>query len=537
MSEPTEPMKDRKGYAIPFISLFSYGADKSAAHGQGYRAFFNALTVLVTILICAAIGMFGALNPVIIALLIAACFGAWVIGSVLQQPVNGFTIALWVFPWASFVRAVGMLYAPTLPLFLQRFWLEIVVACVAASIVLRKLIYGRNIMPGFAIVWEDLPIHLLMVAALYGLLLTLVQGQFFLAMFGIDISITPLLCYYLLRTLQLTRAQVGLILKALASGYILIAILSFYDYFFHPDLLLHIGMQARGIFDTDPEQMRLRFATSSFRMQSLMFHEDFWGAISGFLSTYALIRIFSKCATWRIYLLALLSTAGMMFAMARGSIIGWAVGMIVVIITLKGGRLRAVAALLTVATVIGGLYLQFQTDARIQYVEARISQVAPKQNALDSTGRISVQQNTYEGRTAAWSRAIGAFENQLSGFGLGTDGFAAEDAGKLDRYVSDGGFLRVAIEQGILGLLLFVFAMISIPVTIRGRLQNVADPLAHALGVCITAQTISLFVQAIAGNAFDYYYTTQVYFILFALFMELTAPRNRAENQAVNVAD
>ena len=494
----------------------------------------NPFIIALILLLCVVIGTASVFYPIVFIGFIILGFSCWMIDRTLRYPVMVFAIAMWTMPWSSFVRTVGGVYAPSVPLFVERFSLEIMLAIAGGSLVIRKIVHGRQSQIGMRLSWDDISVHMLMLAAIYGLMLTLVESKFTAALFGIKVSVTPLLCYYLLRSLKVDRAQINGILVAFAMGYMLIAVVSFYDYFVHPHILFELGLHARGMLDNDASKiakMRVFVTTAYFRMQSLMYEEDFWGCASGFLSTYALARLVEGKAPKYLYFLAPIATLGLLLSMARGAIVGWVVGVFVLILVYRGRRIRIVLLLSTACLVVGSIYMQQRSDARIQYIESRAAIFAAKESdTSNGSGSASATKpNTFDGRTTQWSNAFQAIINQPSGFGLGTDGLAAEYDQNGARMVTDGGYLRVGVEQGYFGFVLVIAGMIAVPITILRRLRGVTDTLARSLGACLIAQTMSLFVQAVPGNAFDYPYTPHIYFILFAIFMELTSTRGRAE--------
>ncbi len=455
-------------------------------------------------LLFGGIGTISVMNPVIGIGFLTLAFVYWLTRKTVLNPVWGLFLAFWIFPWYQIFRGAMWVYPPEVPLLATRFWLEIVLFLITLSLVFRHLLGKDKARLGA----QDLPVFFLLLAALYGLLITIVDVSYFSAVFGVYYSITPLVAYFVVRWIRPTLKDIGQLFSCLLASFSLFALVSFYDYVFHPLFVVHIFQVVRHAFyPGTTEQTIVEMTTSYLRMVSLLLDEDMWGAACALISLLCMARVTTGKAGKTAWFALLLSIAGLMLSMSRGAVIGWGGGVLVLAAVHTGRRLRVLMIVFGLLVAGGAGYLQIQTDARVVKVQKFIAESAPDQKGLGT------------GRMQQWQSGMETFSRFPSGIGVGASGFAALYTGIGQPIVTDGFYYHIAVEQGWPGLVLWAIGLPGMIVVLLARLRVTTELLLRSLGAGLVAGLVSLSIHGIVADSFDYYYTPALFFILFALFM------------------
>ncbi len=468
-------------------------------------------------------------------------FVIWCTTKIIARPVVAVYAALWIFPWYNLFRAGLWCYYPELPLFASRFWLEILMAFASVGVVTRVILRRTHVI----LDKDDIPFLLVLLAGLYSLLISAVDHRYFNAVFGVYYSLTPVLCFFALRWCGSTRNDLRVALKILFASFTLIAVLSLIDYYFHPEFMLNIYRVGRGtFFKGDVEDIRQAMVTTYLRMQSLMLEENQWGALSAFVALFCIARM----ATGRIVLrtrsaltaLLVLSLGCLVLSMSRGAAVGFTAGLLVMAMVHRGSRVRVILISLALVFALAGVYSVARMDSRIRLIETRLIQSTSYQKQGGATGNIFKLDPE---RQYQWSETVDTFKRMPSGIGLGSSGYAALYTGVGRALTADGIYLRVLVEQGIPGALLWVTGTAAIGFSLLRRLQwtyQAGDALLSSVGIALLAELVCLCVHGLSANTFDYSGAPPLFFIFCALFLRATdrlglwqQSRLRLENSAL----
>lgn len=442
--------------------------------------------------------------------LIASLFCAF---RILLRPLFGVVLALCIFPVYPLVRAAIWHYEPSIPLLGSRFWLEIILMLTMVSTLVRCIVRRE----GLRLHWEDVPPLLFVIGGLYGVTLSLMERAWFLAFFGIYFSLTPVLCYFVMRWLRPSSQDLLRIAHVFLASYAVLAVLSLLDYGFHSQAIMDITITNRSAFFQNVTDPRLHFSTVYVRMQSLLLEENVWGALSSLVSLFCLAYqgtprppLWTRC-------LFVLATLCILLAMSRGAIASWIMG-VAVLLLLRGPHQRRILVVTLVSGLLFGsaLLTLRRHDLRIGAIVNRVDEVEMSREGL------------HPDRVRQWENSLQMFLLHPAGTGLGTTGYSAMYTRQRAPLITDGQYFRVAVEQGVPGLITVILALGG---TLWALLRHLPTTSGHerVLGMTLVAYLCGLCTHSVGANAMDYYYIPAVTWMLIGLFM---ARRVEAARQA-----
>ena len=465
----------------------------------------QAVVACVCIVIFSLVGIVTVFQPLAGIGLLAAAGLVWVALRIVPRPITGLHVILWVFPSFQIVTCLFYTYYPGLPLIGSRFWLELLLGLMAMGVALRHILRRDRTQ----LLYADLPVLLLVLSGAYGLTITLTNVSYVSAIFGLSYSLTPILCYFVLRWTQPTSRDLSGVFRVFLFTFVILAILSFLEYFTHPAFMLPVYLTVRHAFfkGLDTNGVLTAMTTYYMRMESLLLEEDFWGALCSLVSLLCMARIATGKAGRLVFVAFILALLGLIYSMSRGATIGWFAGMMVLVAVHQGRRLRVLMIIGALTVAATAAYLIVATDARIVQMEQRIVQSATSDKGFD------------QGRHTQFAQANDTFQRFPSGIGVGASGFAALYTHIGAPIVTDGMYYHIAVEQGVPGLIAWGLALPGMAVVLLLRLRMTTDPLLRSWGSGLLAVLGSFVVHCIAANVLDYYYVPDMFFIFFGLFM------------------
>ena len=165
-----------------------------------------------------------------------------------------------------------------------------------------------------------------------------------------------------------------------------------------------------------------------------------------------------------------------------------ATGLALVLGRSRSGRGSALRAVLTTAAVAGAvLTLALVASLSVPYAKDRFE-------SLLSPGNDQSLQDRFN----TWEHAFHDFEDQPLGRGLGQVGHATEVDGSRP-LVTDNSYLKVLVEQGVLGFLAYVAGVVGMLVVVASRLRR-APPGARTVGVAALAGFVAFLLLGLAGE-------------------------------------
>jgi hypothetical protein len=163
---------------------------------------------------------------------------------------------------------------------------------------------------------------------------------------------------------------------------------------------------------------------------------------------------------------------------------------------IPGGR-RLAAAVLTVAAIALTASVGYTlTIAGSERSESKFSKL------LDPTS-----DHTFQRRQDRWTEALAEIDEHPFGQGLGTVGAASARRTEIEPSVTpqlDSSYLKIALEQGMAVMVLFVLSLITLFVGLAQRVLTTTDPQRAALGMGACGALTSLMVLFFAGLYIDH---------------------------------
>ena len=356
---------------------------------------------------------------------------------------------------------------------------------------------------------------------MYGLTLTALTKHPFFVIFGSHFMLLPLLFYLVTRWIRPSEADFRRLVKLFVAGYVVLALVSVVDFFHRTTLSATLSNAMRPEIPESVGIDGVAFWMHYMRMQALLFEENVWGALCGFISLLCMARIATepKAFRWQLPVWAL-SMLCLGFSVSRGASAGWIAGTIVLLLTRTPFRRRVIAVFLVVAVVGVASAFLLRNDPRVQvwYILMEHSGIAQGKVANDRWGQ--------------WTAGLQIFTQNPSGTGTGTVGYGASKTGMALSVVADGNYITTLAEIGIPGVLLMVALAISMISVLIGtlRFNPHLSPFMRALGLTLIAQIVATYVHAVSANTFEYYYTYPVLWMFFGAYMTVV------ENSQVRVA-
>jgi O-antigen ligase len=206
-----------------------------------------------------------------------------------------------------------------------------------------------------------------------------------------------------------------------------------------------------------------------------------------------LTPIFAFCATfglmarrWRVqaWLVACLALVAAFFTYTRVSLLAMVVavvgGAVLWALLSRPSRARVALAGLATVAVLGGVVAGVVATSSVSP-----SASARAQGFVDPGSDASIHE-----RLSTWHRAIDAFSAEPQGYGVGTVGGAAQSAGTTIGHgisdTTDNSFLKVLVEQGVIGAGPFALGMIALGAVAARRLLR-AGSRGRGLGLAALA--------------------------------------------------
>lgn len=460
-------------------------------------------------LLLAVLGGAGVADPKlgvgVAGLVIFAGLGA----AVLARPVVGFLLVLWIFPFYTLARSVIELYHIPIPLALLGMWPELVLSVMFVGSVIAA-IRRRERLP---VAWDDLPVLVLLLAGVYGIALSLAEGEPVLAVYGLHASVSTLLFYVAARWMRPSPDDLRQVVRAFLLSYAVLAVLSLLDYVFRPHLMIELAaLQRRSMLvGRDPHL----FYSWYPRMQSLLFGEGIWGSLSALASLLCLALMTTgttrAVTRWGLSISALfgLSMVCLGLTLSRGAFLCWLAGLLALLLIGGHRRLRVVGPIvLIVALMAGGVYWRMRDTPLADYFLARADALVNRDNPLA------------QDRKGEWKWALDRFRLVPAGMGLGRAGIVSNTHGGTSSAdtIFDGGYFRVLAEQGIPGILALLTGITGLLWVLLRQLRG-ARGLEKAVGLAVTAYLCGIAVQNAGHNAFDFLYPTAVLWTLVGLYV------------------
>jgi O-antigen ligase len=430
---------------------------------------------------------------------------------VIQKPERGLTFCLLAAPWYMAFRGFVILQLPT-ALFGVRFWAELVLGASAAGLLLRGALHPQT---RLKLRPDDAPVLLYLTMCSYGMVLSLLTQHPLYSVYGFHFVLFPALFYLLVRWLKPSLESGWGLVRAFLTGWWVFALVSFWVVATGPELVLRwnhavrqqlytLAVSRGGSTAGDP----MTFWRFYPRMQSLLFEENVWGALCAMVSLIALGMLLVRRRPWMWGTLFAVATLGLLLSVARGALVGWGVGIVVLALGRQrfSGRLWGVLCVLSVLT--GGALLYLAENPRIAYFVQMADRAAN-----------GISRGDFDERTHQWEKGWDILQRNPSGTGIGTVGYSASSTGMSQSIVADGNYISLGAELGWPGLLMFAVTLLSLLWVLIRHQRAIQDARLRGLGLGLLAALCGMMVHAVTANVFEYHYTFPVFWTLLGIYV------------------
>jgi hypothetical protein len=436
-----------------------------------------------------------------------------VIRAIHRRPLFALELSFCLFPVYPLFRAFVVAFHLPVPTQGLRFWSELVLLPAIYGLLVHQCCRRSTSRFSFSLTTGDIPALIFLTAGLYGLTLTALTKHPFFVIFGSHFMLLPLLYYLVARWMRPTETDCRRLVKLFVIGYVALALASFVDFFYRTTLSGTLSNAMRPEIPDSAGVDGVVFWMHYMRMQSLLFEENVWGSLCGFISMFSMARIATDKAVFkRQWPLWALSTLCLGFSVSRGAVAGWIVGTLVLLLIRTPFRRRLIAIFSIVAVVAATSAFLLKDDPRV-----RVWYVLMERSGI-SEGKVA------NDRWPQWVAGYQIFTQSPSGTGVGTVGYGASKTGMALSVVADGMYITTLAEIGVPGVLLTIALGVSAFVVILKPLRNGTplSPFMRALGLTLIVQLCATYVHAVSANTFEYYYTYPVFWMLFGVYVTVT---------------
>lgn len=445
----------------------------------------------------------GAAGVVLLIALIGVVF-------VIQKPERGLVFCLLASPWYMAFRGFVILQLPT-ALFGVRFWAELILGASAAGLLLRGALHPET---RLKLRSDDGPALLYLVMCGYGMVLTLLTRHPLYGVYGFHFVIFPALFYLLVRWLRPNADQAWGLVRTFIGGWWVFALVSFWAILTGPEIVMRWNHAVRQqLYDLTMSRGAAPMDPTTFwrlypRMQSLLFEENVWGALCAMVSLIAMGMLLVRRKPWTWGLLFAVSTLGLLLSVARGALVGWGVGIVVLTLGRQRFSSRLWGVLCVLAVLGGGALLYLSENPRIAYFLQMADRAA-----------MGVSRGDFDERTHQWEKGWDILQRNPSGTGLGTVGYSASSTGQSQSIVADGNYVSLGAELGWPGLFMLALTLLSLLWVLIRHQRSIVDPRLRGLGLGLLATLCGMMVHAITANVFEYHYTFPVFWTLLGVYI------------------
>ncbi|MBC7806281.1 MAG: O-antigen ligase family protein [Akkermansiaceae bacterium] len=479
-------------------------------HPKMIRAATPWWVVLVGVLAAIGVGTLSAVNAKAVLALWIVLIAVTLVARSWKNPWLALTVCIALYPIITIARPIYNVYG--LPVFNSgvRCFPELI-QCLILSFLLVRHSLQRTEQTRLKIVGDDLPVVAYLLVAIYSVVIGCMNAHPLAPLNGWFVSVTPAVFYLIIRWLKPTDAQKNHLIRAVLAVYCVIAIPSIVDYFVRSDVGILLANSERPYFVPSPMDWHVYWRIYP-RMQSLLWEENFFGELSNIVILLIVSYLLYQRGRLTLYLTLMLAVLSLILTISRGAYMSLAIGLCVLLLHRSPNR-RAVICSIVVLIVCGAILLSTTIGAPVLFKMTDRLDTLTMANA--ESGELTSD------RVHHWTRAWRSFLYYPSGTGLGTAGFAAHLSRVAEHTVGEGIFFRILAEQGILGLLVFVYLLASIFWILLTYL-----PVCHIrdrpLGAAMLAFHTGFVVHSTIASTYDYYFVVPVYWILIGLFVSRT---------------
>lgn len=462
-----------------------------------------------------AVGAAAAYPKALLALIVLGVVGVMLVGAV-RNPWVALAIIVAQYPVINTLRTIYT--AHHLPVFTSgvRFFPDLL----QIIILLQLLIWGiKNPRYRLKIYGDDLPIVTYIIVGIYSVIIAGQVAHPWGPMNGWYVSMTPAIFYLVIRWLQPTDEQGQWLFRWMGRCAGVLMCASLCMYIIRPDWYKILQNAEHPHFVPDL-MSPLEFWGFYPRMQGFLFDEVLWGTLCSLIAVIAVAHLGNRDSLLKRYAFVLLTTLCLFCSLSRGAMISFITAMLILLVY-PGPQRKPIAGILAIIVVLGGTGLYVMRDSWLVTV-------AMQRFDTVSVGAAKKGQIAND-RAFQWKAGWKIFQQTPSGMGLGTVGYGASLSKVTPYIVGDGLYFRILAEQGVPGIVVFAYMIVSIP-WILWRYRNIVPVVWRPLGTGLFAFHFGFCIHGIGANTFDYYCVAPAYFMLLGLYVS-AAHRQMRENK------
>jgi len=327
---------------------------------------------------------------------------------------------------------------------------------------------------------------LFLLSSIYGFVISLIYGNFVLALKALHVTILPMIIYItILMSKGLGYSSFTKLYSVIIKLGLVLIFSGFFFYIYRPNFYVEIFNAFR------PEYAGTLFPINYTRMVGIIFSPNVFGAFMAIISIIAFNWPIQK---YNIRLIFWFSTIATILSLSRGSWIFLVSGLLTSVIFKRKKSLITVSKYFFVVILLMLItYNIFPKSWKI---------IEERGNTLFFFERGSA----YE-RTETWKDALNIFMHRPFGCGLGVGGqinLGNEKTFKMFGIeVIDGYYLKIIVETGLMGILSFlIFLICSITQLVLSIKKT--DHFIKMHHIVTTSILIGLCFQSVGSNPFDF---------------------------------
>ncbi len=474
-------------------------------------------------LLAVLFGVAAAYPKAFIAVVVLSAVG-YLFWKALQNPWVALSIVVAQYPIMNTLRTIYS--AHHIPVFAGgvRFFPDFLQYVIIGQLLLRAV---RDPRYQLKIYGDDLPVVTYLIVGVYSVVVALQYTHPYGPINGWYLSMTPPLFYLVIRWLRPTREQGNRFLRWMMLCFWAVLIPSFAVYLTRPEWYMQLQDAEHGFF-VPATMSHMTFWRIYPRMEGFLFEENHWGTLCELVAVLTIAQLSKPGKQVGRYVLILLCIAGIVCSLSRGAVLGLGVSAAVMFLW-PGWHRKRMLLILAVLVTLGGAGLVVIRDSPLAVsLFQRLDTIGTKAASKGELGSDRFHQ---------WRAGWKIFLETPSGKGLGTVGNGASLSKVTPFLVGDGEYFRVLAEQGVPGIIAFLYLIISIP-WMLWRYRDSCEREQRPMAMGLFAFHIGYCIHGIGANTFDYYCICPVYFMLLGLHMSAVHRylREQREHAAIHYA-
>jgi hypothetical protein len=298
---------------------------------------------------------------------------------------------------------------------------------------------------------------------------------------GFRITYLPIFFYFIARFWQPDRETIAKTLNCSYFTFIILALIGWILWLFFPDL-------TQLMYDYSGHPVAIYFIV---RMTSFLWTPVLFGTLMAWTGYYYFWKTIRNRTFFNVNLILLIvSLSGLIMSVSRGPLLSFLIAILLLIPLFANWKK---------ALMLVGLMVITQSIISFAVMGDLRQQVWTFKSTAST---ISMEKDVT--RVTRWEYSMKDFLDKPMGYGLGNAGAVAYEKGDSTNKATlstDGWYLKLACETGIIGLVSFFFtALVFLVISWRDRLYSI-----DVIGFPLLGLALMILVQSFSSNVFDFY--------------------------------